>query len=74
MGGPPFRRYAQITQKSYRARTTKQLIRQTCSNEKAEKRPAEGRNGNCQPALSIGLDVFWNCELFVLIRFFYLKK
>ena len=31
-----------------------------------------GRNGNhCQPALSIGLETFWNCKLFVLKRFFY---
>ena len=41
--------------------------------EKAVTWPAEReRNGNhCQPALSIGLEVFWSCELFVLKRFSY---
>ena len=42
MGGTPFRRYARIAQNSYRARTRKQFIRRTCSNEKAATRPAEG--------------------------------
>ena len=45
MGRTPFRIYAQITQNSYRAQTRKQWIRQTCSNEKAVTRPAEGRTG-----------------------------
>ena len=42
MGRTPFRIYAQITQNSYRARTRKQWIRRTCSNEKGVTRPAEG--------------------------------
>ena len=29
---------------------------------------------HCQPALYIRLNLFWNCELFVLKRFFYLKN
>ena len=45
MGGTPFRRYALITQNSYWARTRKQWIRQTCSNEKAVTQPAERRTG-----------------------------
>ena len=45
IGRTPFRIYAQITQNSYRARTRKQWICQTCSNEKAVARPAEGRTG-----------------------------
>ena len=45
MGGTPFPVYAWITQNSHRARTKKQWIRQTCSNEKDVTRPAEGRTG-----------------------------
>ena len=41
-GSSPFRRYAGITQNSYRARTRKQWIRQTYSTEKAVTRPAVG--------------------------------
>ena len=43
MRGTPFHRYARITQNSHRARTRKQRIRQTCSNEKAVTRSAEGQ-------------------------------
>ena len=54
MGRTPLRRYAQISQNSYPARTKKQWIRQTCSNL-----TCRGRNENhFQPALSIGLYVF----------------
>ena len=45
MGGTPFRHYAVITQNSYRARTRKRWIRQTCSNENAVTRPVEGGTG-----------------------------
>ena len=45
MGGTPFRRYARITQNSYRARTRKQWISQTCSNDKAVARTTEGGTG-----------------------------
>ena len=45
MGRTPFRIYVQITQNSYRARTRKQWICQTCSTEKAVTRPAEEGTG-----------------------------
>ena len=70
MGRTPFRIYAQITQNSYRTQTRKQWIRQTCSYEKILTRPAEGRTG-ISANFGVGLGVFWNCELFVLKRFFY---
>ena len=70
MGGTPFRHCAQITQNSYRTWTRKQWIRQTCSNEKAETQLAEGgTNLIANQRLSIGLEIFWNCYLYVLKQF-----
>ena len=45
--------------------STVQWIRKTCSNEKAVTWQADcGKNANyCQPALSSGLEVFWNRKL-----------
>ena len=75
MGRTPFQIYAQISQNSYRVRTRKQGIRQSCSNEKAVTRPAEGGTGiiaHQRKVLDLTFSGNVNCLFFKKI--FLLKK